>query len=118
MTILITGARGKVGQAVLAGLHAAGHTVRAASAKPAELTVPAGVEVAELDLGRPETFAAALRGVRQVFLYPEPAGIHELIAEAEAAASSTSSCCPPPRCSAPTRSRTPWRATACRSSAP
>ncbi|WP_457029173.1 NAD(P)H-binding protein [Kitasatospora sp. P5_F3] len=85
MTILITGARGKVGQSVLGTLHAAGHSVRAASAKPAELAVPAGVEVAELDLGRPETFAAALRGVRQVFLYPEPAGIHELIATAEAA---------------------------------
>ncbi|WP_331771765.1 NAD(P)H-binding protein (plasmid) [Embleya sp. NBC_00888] len=79
MTILITGARGKVGQAIIERLHSAGHALRAASANPAELTVPAGVEVAELALDRPETFEAALRGVRRVFLYPEPAGIDELI---------------------------------------
>ncbi|MFI8390631.1 NAD(P)H-binding protein [Streptomyces sp. NPDC085540] len=85
MTILITGARGKVGQAVIDRLHSAGLPVRAASARPAELTVPSGVETAELVLDRPETFAAALRGVRQVFLYPEPAGIHDLIKAAEAA---------------------------------
>ncbi|WP_433248263.1 NAD(P)H-binding protein [Streptosporangium sp. CA-135522] len=85
MTILVTGARGKVGQAIVNRLHAAGHSVRAASANPAELTVPAGVEVAELGLARPETFEAALRGVRQVFLYPEPDGIHDLIKVAEAA---------------------------------
>ncbi|GAB7184972.1 NAD(P)H-binding protein [Kitasatospora sp. Ki12] len=85
MTILVTGARGKVGQAVIDRLHAAGLTVRAASANPAELTVPTGVQVAELSLDRPETFDAALRGVRQVFLYPQPAGIHELVKAAEAA---------------------------------
>ncbi|MFB6563173.1 MULTISPECIES: NAD(P)H-binding protein [unclassified Streptomyces] len=85
MTILITGARGKVGRAVIDRLHSAGLPVRAASTRPAELTVPAGVETAELVLDRPDTFAAALRGVRQVFLYPEPAGIHDLIKAAEAA---------------------------------
>ncbi len=85
MTILITGARGKVGRAVIDRLHSAGLPVRAASARPAELTVPAGVETAELVLDRPETFAAALRGVRQVFLYPQPDGIHDLIEAAEAA---------------------------------
>ncbi|MFB7468815.1 NAD(P)H-binding protein [Streptomyces sp. NPDC056224] len=85
MTILITGARGKVGQAVISRLNSAGLTVRAASSDPAELTVPAGVETARLVLDRPETFAAALHGVRQVFLYPQPAGIHELIKAAEAA---------------------------------
>jgi uncharacterized protein YbjT (DUF2867 family) len=85
MTTLVTGARGKIGQAVIGSLHAAGHAVRAASAEPAELTVPAGVDVVELALDRPETFQAALLGVRQVFLYPEPAGIHELVKAAEAA---------------------------------
>ncbi|OIJ85497.1 SDR family oxidoreductase [Streptomyces colonosanans] len=85
MTTLVTGARGKVGQAVIGRLHAAGHTVRAASAHPAELTVPAGVEGAELALDRPETFDAALHGVRQVFLYPQPAGIHEFVKAAETA---------------------------------
>ncbi|WP_405439418.1 NAD(P)H-binding protein [Streptomyces avidinii] len=85
MTLLITGARGQVGRAVVERLHAAGLPVRAASARPAELTVPAGVETVELVLDRPETFAAALRGVRQVFLYPRPAGIHDLVEAAEAA---------------------------------
>ncbi|MCX5199800.1 NAD(P)H-binding protein [Streptomyces sp. NBC_00249] len=85
MTTLVTGARGKVGQALITRLHSAGLTVRAASARPAELTVPDGVETAELALDRPETFASALRGVRQVFLYPQPAGIHDLVEAAEAA---------------------------------
>ncbi|RKT05846.1 uncharacterized protein YbjT (DUF2867 family) [Streptomyces sp. 3211.6] len=84
MTTLITGARGKVGQGVIARLYSAGHSVRAASARPAEPTVPDGVEVFELALDRPETFAAALDGVRQVFLYPEPSGIEELVKAAEA----------------------------------
>ncbi|MFD4132308.1 NAD(P)H-binding protein [Streptomyces goshikiensis] len=85
MTTLITGARGKVARAVIERLHPAGTPVRAASARPAELTVPAGVETVGLALNRPETFAAALTGVRRVFLYPEPAGIHELVEAAEAA---------------------------------
>ncbi|MEU6238352.1 NAD(P)H-binding protein [Kitasatospora sp. NPDC047058] len=84
-TTLVTGARGKVGQAVIGRLHAAGHAVRSASAAPAGLTVPDGVGTAGLALDRPETFDAALRGVRQVFLYPQPAGIHAFVEAAEAA---------------------------------
>ncbi|MFD8321917.1 NAD(P)H-binding protein [Kitasatospora purpeofusca] len=84
-TTLVTGARGKVGQGVIARLHAAGHSVRAASARPANLTVPDGVERTELALDRPEAFAAALRDVQQVFLYPQPAGIHAFAEAAEAA---------------------------------
>ncbi|MGK4580995.1 NAD(P)H-binding protein [Kitasatospora sp. HPMI-4] len=85
MTILVTGARGKVARAVLDRLHAAGLPVRAASARPADLAVPDGVETAGLVLDRPETFAAALDGVRQVFLYPEPAGIGAFTEAARAA---------------------------------
>ncbi|MRH89148.1 NAD(P)H-binding protein [Nocardia sp. SYP-A9097] len=85
MTTLITGARGKVGQAVIARLHAAHLPVRAASADPAELTVPSGVEIAELRLDAPETFDAALEGVRQVFLYPNPEGIDAFLTAAESA---------------------------------
>jgi uncharacterized protein YbjT (DUF2867 family) len=85
MTILVTGARGSVAQAVIARLHAAGVPVRAASADPARLTVPPGTEITELRLGEPETFGAALDGVRQVFLYPEPAGIDAFVASAQAA---------------------------------
>ncbi|MGW4476883.1 NAD(P)H-binding protein [Nonomuraea sp. NPDC004354] len=83
MTILVTGARGKVGQAIIARLHAAGLPVRAASANPAELTVPAGVEAVELALDHPAD--AALDGVRQVFLYPDPTGIDAFIKSAQAA---------------------------------
>lgn len=85
MTTLVTGARGKIGQAVIARLHAADLPVRAASADPTELTVPAGVDIAEVRLDAPETFDAALKGVRQVFLYPDPAGIDAFITAAEAA---------------------------------
>ncbi|MFJ8435863.1 NAD(P)H-binding protein [Kitasatospora sp. NPDC094019] len=82
---LVTGARGQVGRGVIARLHAAGHAVRAASARPADVTVPDDVECAELALDRPETFESALRDVRQVFLYPQPAGIHAFAEAAEAA---------------------------------
>ncbi len=85
MTLLITGARGKVGQALIARLHAAGLPVRAASADPAALTVPAGVDTAELRLDAPETFSAALKDISQVFLYAEPAGIDAFLTESEAA---------------------------------
>ncbi|MFE7351715.1 hypothetical protein ACFU8Q_00610 [Streptomyces sp. NPDC057543] len=51
MTILITGARGKVGRAVADRPHAAVPPVRAAGTNPAEPTVPAGVEIADV-LGR------------------------------------------------------------------
>lgn len=85
MTTLVTGARGKIGQTVIARLHAAGLPVRAASAVPAEATVPSGVELAELRLDAPETFTAALKDVRQVFLYAEPAGIDAFIAAARTA---------------------------------
>ncbi|GAB3814323.1 SDR family oxidoreductase [Micromonospora zhanjiangensis] len=90
MTILITGARGAVGSSVLHGLRAAGHPLRASSRRPEQLRLPVGVrstdvEVVPLDLARPATFAAALRGVEQVFLYAEPGGIDELVRAAEAA---------------------------------
>ncbi|MFD9380520.1 NAD(P)H-binding protein [Streptomyces sp. NPDC059999] len=85
MTVLVTGARGRIGRAVVDRLHATGTAVRAASATPADLAVPAGVDTVELALNRPETFAAALAGIRRVFLYPEPAGIHELVEAAGSA---------------------------------
>jgi uncharacterized protein YbjT (DUF2867 family) len=85
MTTLITGARGQVAQSVLARLHSAGLPVRAASARPTGLTVPDGVEVTELALDRPDTLGSALDGVRRVFLYPQPAGVHDLVKAAEAA---------------------------------
>src|SRR4051794_16200949 len=86
MTILITGARGKVGRGVLRRLHAAGHALRASSREPTRLDVPAGVETVALDLAKPDTFDAALGGVTRVFLYAEPEGIDEFVHAAETAA--------------------------------
>jgi uncharacterized protein YbjT (DUF2867 family) len=45
MTVLVTGARGDVGGAVLAGLAAAGEPVRASSRAPRPGEFPGGVEV-------------------------------------------------------------------------
>ena len=85
MSILVTGARGKVGRAVITRLHAAGHRVRAASGDPAGVGAPPGVPVVELGLARPHTFEAALRDIDVLFLYPEPAGVDALLKTAEAA---------------------------------
>ncbi|MFE4455630.1 NAD(P)H-binding protein [Streptomyces sp. NPDC056796] len=82
MTILVTGARGNVGRRVLERLHAAGHPLRASGRTPAELSVPAGVDTARLDLNGPDTFEAALRGVDKVFLYAESDGAKEFFAAA------------------------------------
>ncbi|MEV2271428.1 SDR family oxidoreductase [Nonomuraea africana] len=78
MTVLITGSRGQVGSAVRDRLQSGGHALRAASSRPD------GLEVVELMLSKPETFAPALRGVSQVFLYAEPDGVREFVRTAEA----------------------------------
>lgn len=82
MTILVTGARGNVGSRVLDRLHAAGHTLRASGRTPGELSVPAGVDVARLDLNSPDTFDAALSGVAKAFLYAESDGAKDFFAAA------------------------------------
>jgi uncharacterized protein YbjT (DUF2867 family) len=86
MTILVTGARGDVGGAVLAGLAAAGEPVRASSRAPQAGEFPGGVEVARADLTDPASWPAALAGVRKVFLYAHPEGAAEFAAEFAAAA--------------------------------
>ncbi|RJO75237.1 hypothetical protein D5S18_17950 [Nocardia panacis] len=85
MTTLVTGARGRIGQAIVTALHAAELPVRAASASPAAANLPVGIEIAELRLDTPATFGPALENTTQVFLYPEPAGIHAFIAAARGA---------------------------------
>ncbi|AGP58940.1 SDR family oxidoreductase [Streptomyces rapamycinicus] len=82
MTLLITGARGGIGTGLLCRLHESGHRVRAASRAPEKLELPAGVSAVPLDLADPTTFAPALAGVTDVFLYAEPAGIEALLAAA------------------------------------
>jgi uncharacterized protein YbjT (DUF2867 family) len=85
MTILVTGARGHVGRAVVEALAAAGQDVRASSRDAATLDVPDGVAKAAADLEHPETLEAALDGVSAVFLYTRPQGIDGFVKAAEAA---------------------------------
>jgi uncharacterized protein YbjT (DUF2867 family) len=82
MTVLVTGARGQIGGAVVAGLAAAGEPVRASSRAPRPGEFPGGVEVARVDLTDPASWPAALAGVRKVFLYAHPEGAAEFAAAA------------------------------------
>src|SRR5689334_4975090 len=84
MTILVTGARGQIGRAVITSLHARGLPVRAASADPAALDLPAGVQAVALN-DDPETLSAALKDVTQVFLYANAALADAFVAAAERA---------------------------------
>lgn len=73
--ILVTGASENVGSEVARLLAEGGHPVRAAARDADRLraTLPPGVDVAVLDFRRPETYAAALRGVDRLFLVRPPA---------------------------------------------
>ncbi|MFJ9428390.1 NAD(P)H-binding protein [Streptomyces sp. NPDC101490] len=64
--ILVTGATGRVGGAVVARLHAAGVPVRALVRREADF--PEGVQTVRGDLGDPASLDAALEGVDSVFL--------------------------------------------------
>jgi len=68
--ILVTGARGNIGSRVVKTLATAGHAVRASARDLTDLVVPEGAEAVALDLTDPSGAAAALDGVRTVFLYP------------------------------------------------
>jgi len=85
MTILVTGASGQIGRAVLDQLLAAGAEVRASSRDPRALQLPAGLPVVAADLTHPETLPAALDGVTRVFLYAQPEGIDGFVQAAQAA---------------------------------
>jgi len=71
-TVLVTGATGNVGAAVLEGLVAAGQPARAAARYPARIATGPGVEPVRLDFEDHGTFGAALEGVRGVFLMRPP----------------------------------------------
>ncbi|WP_410590893.1 NAD(P)H-binding protein [Amycolatopsis sp. lyj-23] len=85
MTILVTGASGHVGRAVLDALVSAGQNVRAASRDAAKLDVPDGVAKVSADLEEASTLEPALDGVSAVFLYVRPQGIEGFVKAAEAA---------------------------------
>jgi len=82
--ILVTGATGKVGRHVVAGLLDEGAPVRALTrGAPAE-GLPADAEIARWDPGEPETLAAALAGTTAAFINVTAVGgvIAELMATA------------------------------------
>jgi len=81
MRILVTGATGSVGRAVLEGLLAEHAPVRASSRDPQRITAPPHVELATGDLNEPETMASALEGVSAVFLYAQGKKLPELMTE-------------------------------------
>ncbi|MEV6553457.1 NAD(P)H-binding protein [Streptomyces sp. NPDC051597] len=85
MTTLVIGARGSVGRQVLDQLLALGEPVRASARDPRKADLPSGVPVVAADLDRPSTLPAALRGVRQVFVYATGAGMADFAAAARAA---------------------------------
>ena len=66
LTVLVTGATGTVGSALIPALQARGVTVRAMTRNP-DRPVP-GVETVVADLRDPESVAAALKGVDAAFL--------------------------------------------------
>jgi uncharacterized protein YbjT (DUF2867 family) len=85
--ILVTGATGKVGRHLVAGLLAEGAPVRALTRNPEAAGLPADAEVARGDPGQPETIAAALAGAKAVFVNATAVGavITELMAQASRA---------------------------------
>ena len=66
--MLVTGATGEIGRAVVAELLARGVPVRATSRNPERARLPDGVEVVQADLGDAEAVARAVSGVDGVFL--------------------------------------------------
>jgi len=70
--ILITGASGNVGREVLDQIAKTGARVRAGYKDAGASSAPKGVEVVTIDYNKPETIAAALKGVDRVFLVGPP----------------------------------------------
>jgi len=89
--ILVTGATGKVGRHLVAGLLAEGAPVRALTRNPEAADLPDGAEVARIDPGQPETIAAALAGTAAVFVNATAVGglLTDLMAEAARAGTRT-----------------------------
>lgn len=66
--VLVTGATGRIGRAVVAELVAAGVPVRALTRNPAAAALPPNVEIVAGDFTKPESLDPALQGVSTVFL--------------------------------------------------
>ncbi|MGY2009970.1 SDR family oxidoreductase [Nocardia gipuzkoensis] len=86
MTILVTGATANIGRKVVDHLLAQEvNDIRALTSNPRKAALPAGVEVAEGHLRRPDTLPAAFAGVERMYLAPTPDSVTEVLALARAA---------------------------------
>lgn len=84
--ILVTGATGNIGSALLRELRAHGAgPVRGLTRDAGRASFPDGVEAVEGDLARVESLKAALDGVVSMFLVPGPGGEADVLAAARAA---------------------------------
>jgi uncharacterized protein YbjT (DUF2867 family) len=82
--LLVTGATGTIGRPLIDALVNQGAKVRAVTHDSQAANLPAGVEVVEGDLSRPDTIAPFLDGVSALFLHPRAVGLAagELLAAA------------------------------------
>jgi len=79
--IFVTGATGNVGAELVRALIMRGQEVRGLVRPSSRAALPAGAESIIGDLDRPETFSAALAGVRGVFLLSGYKNMSGLLAE-------------------------------------
>ena len=77
--ILVTGATGNAGSAVIRALVGAGERVRAVVRDADRASLPAGVEPVVADLNEPVTLAPHLRGVTAAFLLSGYGGLEETL---------------------------------------
>jgi uncharacterized protein YbjT (DUF2867 family) len=85
MSVVVVGASGAVGGAVIAGLLERGVEVHATSRTPGRLTLPPQVHTFAADLDDPPSLAPALDGAERVFLYADTAEPERLLTQVAAA---------------------------------
>jgi uncharacterized protein YbjT (DUF2867 family) len=73
--LLVTGATSTIGRPLTDVLVNQGAKVRAVTHNPQAAGLPAGIEVVEGDLSRPDTIAPFLEGVTALFLHPRAVGL-------------------------------------------
>ena len=85
MTILVTGATGVIGRAVVKQLIEADVPVRALTRDPARAQLAARADIVAGDLTDPGTLSSAFRGVDRMFLLAIPETAREVVAQARRA---------------------------------
>ncbi|MFE0186429.1 NAD(P)H-binding protein [Streptomyces sp. NPDC058989] len=84
--ILVTGATGNIGTALLRDLHLRGAApVRGLTRDAGRAAFPEGIEAVEGDLAQPGSLKAALKGVRSLFLLPGMGAEQDVLAAARQA---------------------------------